>query len=62
MLRVNIFLLENAWDVKSTVVNAVWLGLVKMGVNMKKSIWCREIKQANNTINNNNIELENETN
>ena len=39
MLKINVFVLMDEKNIRSTILNGCWLGMVRQGIPMKKSIW-----------------------
>lgn len=42
MAKISIFLIEEGHDIQACIINGLWLLLLKLGINMKKSIFCIE--------------------
>ena len=42
MVKISIFLIEEGHDIQACIINGLWFLLLKMGINMKKSIFCIE--------------------
>jgi len=48
-IKISIFILEEESDIKACIINALWLLLLKIGINMKKSIYCSQHLTSKNT-------------